>query len=561
MKWQRDNSFYVYKVAEKRKEFPNDKFIQNLEKWVDFVSYMRFFPDAFYQMMEKEDTQIRLSSDQKMILRICSRFPHSYLVFPRGFGKTMLNIMSMYHACILHPNLTYSLTAQTRESSASLIMSKIREIEDSYKMLKNEIKEYRSQKEDTEIHFVSGGIISNLANHRSSLGQRRHKLMVEEYAQVDDNLLAEVIYPIVDIPRRTIGKLSVMSPYENNGGMTYITTSYFVNTPPFYKGLDMMEKMINLQGCMNVGASYEVALAYGRGAPRSVIMQKKEESKPLNFKQNYESVWVGVTNNALVDISKVMNLRTLTRAELSGKKHGEYVIAVDVARSEDDSNNRCCATVVKIIRTKVGKINKLQLVNIVDISATKNFRQQAIDVMRLREKYNAKRVVIDANGLGVGLVDELMQEQVDPVTGEGLGCWDTMNTDQIPEDPNAPDYIYALKSQSINHDIIVNFINMVEGEKLQLLEKRTNNNYDVSDVEHIKNEVMPFVQTDLLLEELANLKLKDLGSGKMTVIRNTKSVDKDKFSSLSYNIWYIFEHEDNYIKAQEGDMSDFLLIN
>lgn len=91
-----------------------------------------------------------------------------------------------------------------------------------------------------------------------------------------------------------MGKEGVMSPYENNGGISFITTSYFVNTPPYYKGLDMKKKMINLEGSINIGANYEIALAYGRGAPRSAIMQKKAEMPPLNFAQNYESIWVSL---------------------------------------------------------------------------------------------------------------------------------------------------------------------------------------------------------------------------------------------------------------------------
>ena len=45
-------------------------------------------------------------------------------------------------------------------------------------MIKKEISGFKSQKEDIELTFRSGGIISNLANNRNSLGLRRHKLMV-----------------------------------------------------------------------------------------------------------------------------------------------------------------------------------------------------------------------------------------------------------------------------------------------------------------------------------------------------------------------------------------------
>ena len=162
--------------------------------------------------------------------------------------------------------------------------------------------------------------------------------------------------------------------------------------------------------------------------------------------------------------------------------------------------------------------------------------------------------------VGQGLVDELLHEQIDE-NGESLGCWDTMNTSEVPEDPSARDYVYSLKSQGINHDVIVNFVNTVEGEKLQLLEKRVDNSYANNDSNHIKKEVLPFVSTDMLLEELANLKLKQTSNQKMTVEKQTRSINADRYSALAYGLYYISEYEDDFSKAQEGNMSDYLLIN
>jgi hypothetical protein len=33
-------------------------------------------------------------------------------------------------------------------------------------------------------------------------------------------------------------------------------------------------------------------------------------------------------------------------------------------------------------------------------------------------KYNARKIVIDANGLGIGLVDYMVKPQIDPETGD-----------------------------------------------------------------------------------------------------------------------------------------------
>jgi ribonucleoside-diphosphate reductase alpha chain len=99
---------------------------------------------------------------------------------------------------------------------------------------------------------------------------------------------------------------------------------------------------------------------------------------------------------------------------------------------------------------------------------------------------------------------------------------------------------------------------MVESEKLQLLEKRINTNYDVDDQDYIKNNVIPFIQTDVLIEEVANLKLEKLPSGKLTVKQQTKRIDKDKFSSLAYGLYYIKTFEDNIYREEEEDMMFFM---
>lgn len=37
---------------------------------------------------------------------------------------------------------------------------------------------------------------------------------------------------------------------------------------------------------------WELACSYGRGIPRSAILERKESLPPLNFAMNYESRWV-----------------------------------------------------------------------------------------------------------------------------------------------------------------------------------------------------------------------------------------------------------------------------
>ena len=59
--------------------------------------------------------------------------------------------------------------------------------------------------------------------------------------------------------------------------------------------------------------------------------------------------------------------------------------------------------------------------------------------------------------------------------------------------------------------------------------------------EFYDRNVLPFVNTELLFMEIANLKLKVMAGNNLTVEKVVKKIDKDKFSALSYCIFYILE--------------------
>jgi ribonucleoside-diphosphate reductase alpha chain len=245
---------------------------------------------------------------------------------------------------------------------------------------------------------------------------------------------------------------------------------------------------------------------------------------------------------------------SLNTSILSSNGNEEYILGVDVARSQDSSNNQTSVAIIEIKRNRNRKINYLNLVNLISISNTLDFSAQALELKKIKKTFNAKVCILDTNGLGVGLADFLMKESFDPNTGESFGCWDTINTEAQPEVRDAERCLYDLKPQSANSDIIVAFIDMVESGKLRLLEKKQNTDYDLKDKEnHIEN-VLPFVQTDFLVEEIANLQLKPLPSGKITVDKVIKRYNKDRFSALAYALWYIKTYEDNTYVQDEDEM-------
>lgn len=539
---------------ERIKDLQNDSvFGENLIKYVEFCSWCRWYPDLFLDLIKPETGGINLHSDQRIYLRCIMRFVSMYGVFPRGWGKTYDEVLAMELVAIFFPSIDLAMTAQTKENAAELLKDKHNEIIKHFPMLENELADKpKFSKGDAELRFKSDSKIDNLANAQSSKGQRRKRINIEESALLNDEMFQDALKPIVEVPRYTVGKLGVVDPCELNQQINFFTTSGFRGSDEYQRSINMLNGMINLTGEMVLGSSWFLACWYGRGSTKSQILKKKKEMSPIAFAQNYESKWVGSSDGALVNINKLMNCRSLTKP-LVRREHleEEYYLGVDVARSQKTSNNQTSVAVGRVIRNKEGRIISVDVPNIITISNVLNFTAQACEIKKIKNAFGAKAVCVDGNGLGAGLVDELLKCSYDPITKEPLGCWNTINTDNQPEIEDAEQCLFDLKAQSFQSKIITHFIDAIESGKVRLLAKRQEGDFTVKERENLKELVLPYVQTDFLFEEIANLKLKHTNNGGLSVEKVVKKMDKDRFSGLAHLLFYIFEYcntvkQDNY---------------
>lgn len=108
-------------------------------------------------------------------------------------------------------------------------------------------------------------------------------------------------------------------------------------------------------------------------------------------------------------------------------------------------------------------------------------------------------------------------------------------------------------AQKYDNKSIANFINYVETNKLRLLEKKETASYNARE-ENLRENLLPFVQTDFFMEEVSNLKLKHLNTGGLSIERVVKKMNKDRFSSVQYGLWYIAEFLDNVVEDNSNDL-------
>ncbi len=520
-------------------------FGKNLYNYYEFISWARWYPDLFIDLLRTEKSNFNMHFDQRVFLRSDVRFMNMYGTFSRGYAKTFNEVLSCVIVAILFPQIELAISAQTKENAADLLKSKFNEIRNKFPLIENELeKEPKFIKGDALIQFKNGSSIDAIANAQTTKGQRRRRLKIEEAALLNNELYQDALEPVTEVPRYTVGKMALVDPQELNQQIHFFTTSGFRGSDEYQRSIDMYDNMCELKGQIVLGASWMLPCWYGRGSNKSQILRKKSTSSPIAFAQNYEQEWVGSSDGALVDINKLMNCRTLTTPMINyNKLDEEFYLGVDVARSQKATNNQSSISIGRVIRNKESnRIVSIEIPNIMTVSNAMNFSAQACLVKKTKKNFLAKAVIADGNGLGAGLIDELLKESYDPITGEYLGCWNTMNTDNQPEVRDAEKCLFDMKAQHFQSKVVADFIDAVESGKLKLLEKKQDTDFSSKDKQNMDLRVLPYIQTDLLFEEIANLKLKHMTNGALSVEKVVKKVDKDRFSALSYLIFYITEY-------------------
>ena len=353
---------------------------EQLDVWNELIAYWRFYPDVFLECITPYDEDgrrqgISLGDDQKLILRAMCRFPYTHIVLPRGYGKTLIELLSLFVSATLTPDLTISMSAQTLMASAGMFSDKIEEIKKFYPILASEIVVEQISKDRVYIVFKSGAKITNLENKQTAKGKRRNLVFLEECALMDEHTYRDALEPLVSENYKNIRDFAY-DPFVQNR-QAFITTAYMKNEA-YERCLKMFDDMVNLKRTFCLGADYHLPAKYGRGRSAEEVEALEEKVGFMFFNTNYRSRWLNTNGSCIVDMEKLGNLQVLPKPELKPTKGGEYYLSVDVARSTKNSNNETAITVLKVKRDKKEKVKYIQAVNMIKLPNGANFQTQAL---------------------------------------------------------------------------------------------------------------------------------------------------------------------------------------
>ncbi len=553
--------------------------LPNLRK---LVAFFREYPDLFVDFLLKDNNpnNFHFYFYQRIFLRIVMRHRYVYATFPRAYSKSFLSMLALMLRAVLYPGSHLFVTTGGKEQAASITIAKIEELCTLIPALNNEINWDRGvskkSKDDVKYVFKNGSTIDILAARQSSRGQRRTGGLMEECVLIDGDILNEVVIPTTNVDR-LLPDGSRHPEEVVNKSQVYITTAGWKNSFAYDKLVELLiQSIIDPDLAMIMGGTYETPVK--EGLLNEDFVDQLKISGTYNdesFDREYRSIWSGDVENAFYSAEKFDKHRVLLQPEYeySGRssKNAYYVIGVDVGRIG-------CTTEAMIFKStpQPQGADLKTLVNIYTYEA-EDFEVQAINLKKLYYKYKARVLAIDANGLGVGLIDFMTKAQVDPETGddlppfgvEGGTAEDTMELYKKIKGPGVEeDAMYLIKANApINTEAFsyaqtqmasgkVKFLIDESAAKTKLMQTKVGQNMN-SDK---RNEYLqPFVLTSVLREQMLNLVEENAGVN-ILLKQSNRSIKKDKFSAFVYGLYYIKKEEDRKRKKKKFNISDLMFF-
>ena len=554
-----------------------ERILAQIPELTKAFSFYREYPDIFVEFLCGDNPEnFQLYFYQRVFLRAVMRHRYAYATFPRAYSKSFLSILVLMIRCILYPGAKLFITTGGKEQAAGIAKEKVDELCKLIPGLRNEI-DWRpgktvSSKDNVRYQFKNGSVLDIIAARQSSRGKRKHGGLIEECILVDGTLLNEVIIPTMNVSRR-LSDGSFKDEEVLNKSQIYVTTAGWKNSFAYEKLIQLLiQQIIDPAEAVILGGSWRIPVMEEL-LSRSFIQELKLDGtyNDASFAREYESEWSGDAENAFFSSEKFDKHRVLLQPEYeySGRssKNAYYVLGVDVGR-------KGCTTEVCVFKV-TPQVQGSSLKTLVNVYSwdEEHFEDQAINLKRLFYKYKARRIAIDANGLGIGLVDYMVKQQVDPETNEILPDFGVENDDEgfykkFKTPDTETDALLLIKANApINteaHSYVqtqlssgkIKFLIDENQAKVKLMSTKVGQAMDMNKrAEYLK----PFTLTTILREQMLNLIEENEGVN-IILKQSSKSIKKDKFSAFEYGLYYIKQEEDKKRKRGKRNIADMMFF-
>ncbi len=559
--------------------------LQGVDLW---CSFYRGNPHRF----ASDYLHLNLHLFQKILLVMMNLSSVTVFIGSRGIGKTFLSAVFCTVRCILYPGTKICIASGTRGQGINVLEKIILELKPNSPELAAEIDEKQTKINGTnaQIVFKNTSYIKVVTASDSARGNRANLLLLDEFRMISKDVIDTILRKFLTqkrMPRyESLTKEERKREYAKERNMTmYLSSAYFVDHWSYLKCTDTARFMLDDQKKQFVcGLPYQLSLEEGLIDRETVADEMAEtDFNEVKFEMEYEALWYGNADGAFFDFSSISKNRKIkypmlpnklssllgssAETRITSKQNGEIrILSADIAlmSSKKNNNDATAIFVGQLVPTKAGRYCS----NIVYADSYEGLRtdDQALVIRRLFDEYECDYIVLDTNGIGLGVYDALARDILDPETGEiypAVSCCNNTEMASRCAVMGAEKVVWSIKaSANFNSDCAFLLREAFRSGRIRLLcTEYDAENYlgeikgykSLSPSEKIKIQ-MPYINTTLLVDELTKLQYEESG-GKVKVYEKS-GMRKDRYSALSYYYYVALQIENKVNKKQSGSSAD-----
>lgn len=584
------------------KKFPSTHYLSNQTNVFHVLAWNTFFRRNLHRLAI-DYLKINLHTYQAIMLYLMGICQFIVVIASRAAAKSFIIALYACCRCITRPNSEIVLASATQKQSKLIITRKIeQELMGMSPVLKQEIKNIRTIQNEYIVNFRNGSTIRVVTASESGRGNRSTCLIREEYRQiqkkVDDSILSPFQY-IRTSQYMLIPPYSSMEELQEEPVDIYISSSWYDDGHWMWNIADQAEEgMKNSEAFCLLAFDESITLKHNIKTRNQLIREKKKQD-PLTWRIEFLNERVKQNTSAYFEYKLLTQCQTVqnvfypqTLENYKSRKKNPFsiekqpgevrIVACDMAFVDKTNNDKSVYSCIRALPETITYYddennNKAivaqgyrRIVSYMESHKGTDNISQAVRIRQLFEDFKADYIVLDMRNGGIHVFYSLAKTLYDEVRGEEYSPLTCMNDDKLANAikiSGAKPCIYAVyATQDRNSDIAIELKKCLHDETLNLPVslQRAKDEFlseisEYSDTKDIETELyyeMPFLESQLFINEASTLlyeRLKQTGAIK---IYEQGGNQKDRYTSVSYGNYFVsLLEKDLFSEPEEADYS------
>jgi len=360
---------------------------------------------------------INLMWHQRIMLRALWNKDFVMLCISRGVGKSFIFMIYALLKAMLYPDIQIGFITPTYRQVKLYIFPEIYKLYQRCPFLKNSVdprggRPIKMATEGCQVYFKNGAMIEGLPpGHDGSniRGRRYHVLLGDEFAQIDDTLIKEVVRPMLNIEvHDRVNQYHVAStPYYK---WNHFWPSYLHHIIQCKMHPDKYELVeFDYRDVQDTPTTKRMPKLPYRIADNIIKMQKSDMSEEQFRMENlsrFPDETTSYFSSRLIDYASPRKHPGPVEIEFEGDKSATYVLGIDVARRVDNF-------AISVVKDEDGRRKMVQMLTLNNATYPEMHRM----IREVLVKFPVAAIAIGSGGGGDAIKDLLAQPWRDPHTG------------------------------------------------------------------------------------------------------------------------------------------------